>query len=54
MNRQYLDPRPPRPRTPEEMKELYGEAWPTFPAADFDLIKQPLDFARINYYLRAA
>jgi beta-glucosidase len=52
MNRQYLDP-VFRGRYPEEMKDLYGEAWPEFPAADFDLIKQPLDFVGINYYLRA-
>src|SRR5207245_775899 len=38
MNRQYLDP-VFRGQYPEEMAELYGEAWPRFPAADFDLIK---------------
>jgi beta-glucosidase len=52
MNRQYLDP-VFRGAYPEEMPEIFGEAWPQFPAADFDLIKQPLDFAGINYYLRA-
>jgi beta-glucosidase len=52
MNRQYLDPLF-RGEYPEEMAEIFGEAWPGFPAADFDLIKQPLDFAGINYYLRA-
>src|SRR6476619_5557594 len=52
MNRQYLDP-VFRGAYPEEMKDIFGEAWPEFPAADFDLIKQPLDFVGINYYLRA-
>jgi beta-glucosidase len=52
MNRQYLDP-VFKGAYPAEMKEMFGAAWPDFPAADFDLIKQPLDFAGINYYLRA-
>jgi beta-glucosidase len=52
MNRQYLDP-VFKGAYHKEMKEMFGAAWPDFPAADFDLIKQPLDFAGINYYLRA-
>ncbi len=52
MNRQYLDP-VFKGAYPAEMKEMFGTAWPDFPAADFDLIKQPLDFVGINYYLRA-
>jgi beta-glucosidase len=52
MNRQYLDPAF-KGAYPAEMKEMFGAAWPDFPAADFDLIKQPLDFVGINYYLRA-
>ena len=52
MNRQYLDP-VFFGRYPEEMPDLFGEAWPQWPDADFDLIKQPIDFAGINYYLRA-
>jgi beta-glucosidase len=52
MNRQYLDPAL-KGSYPEEMKEMFGDAWPDSPAADFDLIKQPLDFIGINYYLRA-
>ena len=51
MNRQYLDP-VFRGSYPEEMREMFGEAWPEFPPADFDLIRQPLDFVGINYYLR--
>jgi beta-glucosidase len=50
-NRQYLDPvflgvYPP------ELAEIFGAAWPAFPAADLDLIRQPLDFLGVNYYSR--
>ncbi|MCP5195641.1 MAG: beta-glucosidase [Gammaproteobacteria bacterium] len=50
-NRQYLDPiflgvYPP------ELAEIFGAAWPAFPAADLDFIRQPLDFLGINYYSR--
>lgn len=51
MNRQYLDPAI-HGRYPEEMKEIFGEAWPEWPAEDFALIKQPLDFIGVNYYTR--
>jgi len=52
MNRQYLDP-VFLGSYPEEMAEIYGDAWPHFPAADFDLIRQPLDYLGINYYTRS-
>ena len=51
MNRQFLDP-VFLGRYPEEMSEIYGADWPVFPAADFTLISQPLDFLGINYYSR--
>lgn len=51
MNRQYLDPIF-RGSYPAEMRELFGEAWPGFPASDFDEIKAPIDFLGINYYKR--
>jgi beta-glucosidase len=51
MNRQFLDP-VLLGHYPEEMAEIYGEAWPQFPAADFALIQQPLDFLGVNYYTR--
>jgi beta-glucosidase len=51
MNRQYLDPLF-RGSYPEEMRDMFGEAWPDFPAADFDVIQAPIDFVGINYYLR--
>lgn len=51
MNRQYLDPAL-LGRYPPEMKEIFGDAWPEWPQADFDLIKQPIDFLGVNYYTR--
>lgn len=52
MNRQYLDPLF-FGRYPEEMVEIYGEAWPAWPADDMKLISQPSDFLGINYYKRS-
>ncbi len=51
LNRQYLDPLY-LGRYPEEMAGIFGEAWPDFPAADFDAIRQPVDFLGVNYYTR--
>jgi beta-glucosidase len=51
MNRQYLDPAI-HGSYPAEMKEIFGEAWPEWPAQDFATIKQPLDFLGLNYYTR--
>lgn len=52
MNRQYLDPIF-LGRYPAEMAEIFGEAWPVFPADDFTLIRQPIDWLGVNYYTRA-
>ncbi|MDC8015708.1 GH1 family beta-glucosidase [Tahibacter soli] len=51
MNRQYLDPAL-LGSYPPELKDIFGEAWPDWPAEDFALIKQPLDFIGLNYYTR--
>jgi beta-glucosidase len=51
MNRQYLDP-VFLGRYPEEMREVFGEAWPDFPAADLEQIRQPIDYVGVNYYTR--
>jgi beta-glucosidase len=51
MNRQYLDP-VFKGHYPEEMKDIFGQAWPEFPADDFTLIGQKIDFLGINYYTR--
>src|SRR5450631_3726480 len=52
MNEQYLDP-VFFGRYPEEMPQIFGEAWPVWPQADYQLIQQPLDFIGINYYTRS-
>src|SRR6185295_5448647 len=52
MNRQYLDP-VHFGCYPEEMTEIFGEAWPTWPAEDMALIRQPIDFVGVNYYARS-
>ena len=52
MNRQYLDP-VFFGRYPEELREVFGEAWPDFPAAETEKIREPLDFLGINYYTRS-
>jgi beta-glucosidase len=51
MNRQYLDPAM-KGSYPSELKEIFGEAWPEWPAQDLADIKQPVDFIGINYYTR--
>jgi beta-glucosidase len=52
MNRQYLDPAL-LGRYPDEMPQIFGDAWPRWPDRDFALIRQPLDFLGINYYTRS-
>ena len=51
VNRYYLDP-VFLGNYPPELAEIFGVAWPPFPDADFDFIRQPLDFLGINYYSR--
>jgi beta-glucosidase len=51
MNRQYLDPAL-KGSYPQELKEIFGEAWPDWPASDLVEIAQPVDFIGINYYTR--
>lgn len=51
MNRQYLDP-VFFGKYPEELREIFGEAWPDWPTDDMALIKQPIDFLGVNYYTR--
>ncbi len=52
MNRQYLDP-VFLGHYPAQLEDIFGDAWPRFPATDFDLIRQPIDFLGINYYTRS-
>jgi beta-glucosidase len=51
MNRQYLDP-VFKGEYPPELRDIFGEAWPEWPAEDFELIRQPIDFLGVNYYTR--
>jgi beta-glucosidase len=51
MNRQYLDPAL-KGRYPEELGDIFGEAWPNWPQSDLEDIAQPVDFIGINYYTR--
>jgi beta-glucosidase len=51
MNRQYLDPIFCG-SYPEELGEIFGDAWPDRAAADVARIRQPIDFLGVNYYLR--
>ncbi|MFZ2493647.1 MAG: GH1 family beta-glucosidase [Thermoanaerobaculia bacterium] len=52
MNRQFLDP-VFKGAYPDEMAEIFGEAWPVHPHSDFESIAQPIDFLGINYYKRS-
>jgi beta-glucosidase len=52
MNRQYLDPIF-LGRYPDELRELFGEAWQEWPDEDLKLIQQPIDFLGVNYYTRS-
>ncbi len=52
MNEQYLHPAL-LGRYPDELREIFGDAWPEIPQDDFKLIVQPLDFVGINYYTRS-
>lgn len=52
MNRHYLDP-VIHGSYPAGLKEVFGEAWPEWPAGDLELIRQPIDFIGLNYYTRA-
>jgi beta-glucosidase len=52
MNRQYLDPIF-LGAYPKEMGEIFGEAWPEWPAEDFSLIGEKNDWIGVNYYTRA-
>ncbi len=51
-NEQYLDPLL-KGRYPDGMREIFGDAWPEWPAADLARISQPIDFLGINNYTRS-
>ncbi len=51
MNRQYLDP-VFLGRYPDEMREIFGEAWPEWSSDERAAIRAPIDFLGVNYYTR--
>ncbi len=52
MNRQYLDPAL-LGRYPDELPEVFGAAWPDWPADEVAALQQPIDWLGLNYYTRA-
>lgn len=51
VNRYFLDP-VYLGQYPAEVPEMFGAAWPDFPASDWEGIRQPFDFLGVNYYAR--
>ena len=51
MNRQYLEPLF-RGTYPEELREMFGEAWPEITADDLADLREPIDYVGVNYYTR--
>ena len=52
MNRQYLDPAL-QGRYPEELQDVFGEAWPRWSPEEVAALRTPIDFLGINYYTRS-
>lgn len=52
MNRQYLDPAL-QGQYPQELAQVFGEAWPDWPADEVAALKTPIDFLGLNYYTRS-
>ena len=52
MNRQYLDPAL-LGRYPDELREVFADSWPGWPAAEVEALKEPIDWLGLNYYTRA-
>jgi beta-glucosidase len=51
INRYFLDP-VFLGQYPAELAQMFGPAWPDFPASDWALIQEPFDFLGVNYYAR--
>ena len=52
MNRQFLDAAL-LGRYPDEMQEVFGEAWSALDGGEVEKLNEPLDFIGVNYYTRA-
>ena len=48
----YLDPIV-RGTYPPELQQWFGEAWPSYPEEDLEVIATPMDFIGIDYYCRS-
>ncbi len=51
INAHYLDP-VFRGTYPEELREVFGEAWPEAADVEAERIREPVDFVGVNYYTR--
>jgi beta-glucosidase len=51
LNRHFLDPAL-LGSFPEELPELFGDAWPAIDGEASAALRQPVDFFGVNYYLR--
>jgi beta-glucosidase len=51
MNRFFLDPLR-LGSYPDELRDIFGDAWPDHPPEDGPLIAQPIDFLGVNFYKR--
>ena len=40
-------------RYPEELSDVFGEAWPDFPPAEVEALREKIDFLGVNYYTRS-
>jgi beta-glucosidase len=52
MNRQYLDATL-LGHYPDELREVFADSWPDWPAAEVEALKTPVDWLGLNYYTRA-
>lgn len=52
MNRQYLDPAL-LGRYPEELRDIFGEAWPGWAPEEVAALEVTVDFLGVNYYTRS-
>ena len=52
MNRQYLDPLL-LGEYPQELVEIFGDAWPRHTESELAYLRQPIDFIGVNYYTRS-
>jgi beta-glucosidase len=52
MNRQFIEPAI-HGRYPDELRTIFGLAWPDWSARDVEALKVPIDYIGLNYYTRS-